>query len=153
MNKRPVLIGLVTCCLAAGAVNATAAPAKKKPEPVTKTYTATAFPPDPSYGLGLTSGTCNQMNTASQHNTSFKAPFAGTLAVDLKDFDGDWDLAVYDERGTRILGRSQQAVEDPLDRPERVVVKIEKAYTTVQIRACNFLGGQTATVTYVHAPA
>lgn len=148
MRTRTALAASLTVVLAAGStVPALAAPAKK---PVAKEYVATAFPPDPSH-IALTEGICNTTNPASQHNEPFTVPFAGTLKVDMKGFQGDWDLAVY--AGGVLLASSAQGLTDPVDRPESITVKLKKVGQKLQIRACNFSGGPTANVKYLHTPA
>ncbi len=126
---------------------ALAAPAK--PKPVSKEYTATAFPPDPSH-IGVTSGICNTTNPASQHNEPFTVPFAGTLVIDMNGFQGDWDLALY--RGSTLIAQSAQSTEQDPQTPEKITVKLKKVGDKLSIRACNFAGGPTAHVKYVHTP-
>ena len=137
----------VLCILALVAAGSTA-PATAKPAPVKKSFQVSAFPPDPTYGLGVTQGTCNQVNAMSHVDTAIKTPFAGTLTVDLTGFTGDWDLALYDSAGV-LVQKSSQSATDPVDRPEHVAQGMQKAGLTFKIRACNFAGGQTATVSYV----
>lgn len=146
MRTRTALAASLTVVLAAGSLApALAAPAK--PKPVSKEYTATAFPPDPSH-IGVTSGICNTTNPASQHNEPFTVPFPGTLKIDMRGFQGDWDLALYS--GGTLVASSAQQVEEPIDRPESITVKLKKTGQKLQIRACNFSGGPTANVKYVH---
>lgn len=145
MRTRTALAASLTVVVAAGALSpALAAP---KPKPVMKSYTATAFPPDPSHAA-VTEGICNTTNPASQHNEPFTVPFPGVIKIDMKGFQGDWDLAVYS--GSALLASSAQGLADPLDRPESITLKLKKKGQKVQIRACNFSGGPTANVSYVH---
>ncbi len=151
MRARTSLAASLVVVLAAGSLApAVAAPAKRKPKPVSKEYTATAFPPDPSH-IAITDGICNTTNPASQHNEAFTVPFAGTLKVDMKGFQGDWDLALYS--GSTLVASSAQGLTDPIDRPESITVKLKKKGQKLSIRACNFSGGPTANVKYVHTPA
>lgn len=145
MRTRTALCASLTVVVAAGALSpAVAAP---KPKPVTKSYVATAFPPDPSH-IALTEGICNTTNPTSQHNEPFTVPFPGTLKIDMTGFQGDWDLAVY--AGGSVLASSAQGLTDPINRPESITVKLKKTGQKLQIRACNFAGGPTANVKYVH---
>jgi hypothetical protein len=147
MRTRTALAASLAVVLAAGSLApALAAPAKK---PVTKEYTATAFPPDPSHITGR--GICNTVNPAAQHNEPFTVPFVGTLVVDLSGFQGDWDLALYN--GSQLVASSAQQLEEPIDKPEKMTVKLKKVGQKLSIRACNFSGGPTAKVKYVHTPA
>ena len=149
MRTRTALAASLTVVLAAGSLApALAAPAK--PKPVSKEYTATAFPPDPSHA-GVTDGICNTTNPASQHNEPFTVPFAGVMKIDMKGFQGDWDLALYS--GSTLVASSAQQLEEPVDKPESITVKLKKKGQKLQIRACNFAGGPTANVKYVHTPS
>ena len=148
MRTRTAAAASLAAVLAVGSLApAVAAPAKK---PVTKSYTATAFPPDPSHAA-VTDGICNTTNPASQHNEPFTVPFAGTLVVDMSGFQGDWDLALYN--GSTLVAQSAQALEQDPQTPEKMTVKLKKVGQKLSIRACNFAGGPTANVKYVHTPS
>ena len=147
MRTRTAIAGALTVALAGGALSpALAAPAK--PKPVKKEYVATAFPPDPSH-VAITEGICNTTNPTSQHNEEFKVPFAGTLVVDMSGFQGDWDLALYSDKGSLMASSAQDMTADPQS-PEKMTIKLKKKGAKVFIRACNFAGGPTANVKYVH---
>lgn len=150
MLSRP-LFAMIALTMATGAVHAEAAKAPRE-KPIKRSYQVTAFPPDPSYGLGVRQGTCNQFLAAAQNNTPFKVPFPGVLTVDLTGFSGDWDLALYDTNG-KVVTKSSQGLTDPVDRPEHLVAALTQVGSTYNIRACNFLGGPNATVSYVFRPA
>lgn len=146
MRIRTATAVALTVTLAGGALSpALAAP---KPKPVTKSYQAAAFPPDPSHA-GVTTGICNTTNPLSQHNEPFTVPFAGTLVVDLSGFQGDWDLALYSDKGALVASSAQEMTADP-QTPEKMTVKLKKKGAKYSIRACNFAGGPTANVKYVH---
>ena len=149
MRTRTALCASLSVVVAAGALSpALAAPAK--PKPVSKSYVATAFPPDPSH-VALTEGICNTTNPTSQHNEPFTVPFPGVIKIDMTGFQGDWDLAVY--AGASLLASSAQGLTDPINRPESITLKLKKKGQKIQIRACNFSGGPTANVKYVHTAA
>jgi hypothetical protein len=146
MRSRTALATSLVAVLAAGSLApALAAPAK--PKPVSKEYVAAAFPPDPSHAA-TGAGICNTVNPASQHNEPFTVPFKGTLVIDMKGFQGDWDLALYS--GSQLVAESAQALEDDPQRPEKITVKLKKVGQKLTIRACNFAGGPTANLKYVH---
>ncbi len=145
MRTRTAVCASLTVVVAAGALSP--AVAGPKPKPVTKSYVATAFPPDPSH-VALTEGICNTTNPTSQHNEPFTVPFPGTLKIDMTGFQGDWDLAVY--AAGSVVASSAQGLTDPINRPESITVKLKKKGQKLQIRACNFAGGPTANVKYVH---
>ena len=148
MRTRTAVAASLTAVLAVGSLApAVAAPAKK---PVSKSYVATAFPPDPSH-VAVTEGICNTTNPTSQHNEPFTVPFAGTLVVDMSGFQGDWDLALYS--GSSLVASSAQDVTADPQSPEKMTVKLKKVGQKLSIRACNFSGGPTANVKYVHTAA
>ncbi len=144
------LAGVIVGASVAGP--ALAAP-KKKPKPITKTYEASAFPPDPTPILGANNpanpngANCNGTVPQAQHLTPFKVPAAGTIEIWLTGFQGDWALGLRNKAGKNLADSDQDITEAP-DRPEHIKFKI-KSPTTVTIAACNFLGGPTATVKYV----
>ncbi len=149
MRTRTVAAASLAAVLAAGSL-APALAAPTKPKPVSKQYTATAFPPDPSHVV-ITEGICNTTNPTSQHNEPFTVPFVGVLKVDMTGFQGDWDLALYS--GSSLVASSAQDITDAPDRPESITVKLKKKGQKLSIRACNFSGGPTANVKYVHTPS
>lgn len=147
MRARTALVASLTAVVAAGALSPAVAAPAKKPKPVSKSYTATAFPPDPSHA-GVNEGICNTTNPASQFNEPFTVPFAGTIKIDMTGFQGDWDLAVW--QGGTLLASSAQQLEEPIDKPESITLRLKKKGAKIQIRSCNFAGGPSAAVKYVH---
>jgi hypothetical protein len=147
MRLRTAAVTSLVAVVAAGTLApAVAAP---KPKPVSKEYTATAATPDPV--TPLANGNCQPELPGSFHEEPFTVPFAGTLKVDLTGFQGDWALAVL--KNGQSLADSDQSVGEPLDRPETVTLKLKKKGDKLVIRACNFAGGPTANVKYVHTPS
>jgi hypothetical protein len=144
--RTAAITSLVAVAAAATLAPAVAAP---KPKPVSKEYTATAATPDPV--TPLANGNCQPELPGSFHEEPFTVPFPGTLKVDLSGFQGDWALAVL--KNGQSLADSDQSVGEPLDRPETVTLKLKKKGDKLVIRACNFAGGPTANVKYVHTPS
>ena len=145
MSRR--LVALVAVVAAAGAVSpAVAAPAAKK---ASGSYQATAAAPDPTPFTGETGGNCSPTLDQAKHEQEIGIPAAGTLQVDLSGFAGDWDLALLNSKGQKIADSAQDMVSEAPDKPEKIKVKI-KAKGTYTIRACNFAGGPTANVKWVH---
>lgn len=133
--------------LAALAATSVAAPAAlAAPKPITKTYTATAPVPDPTNLAGGYS-VCAQNVPGSFHVEPFKVPGAGTLKIELKDYQIDWDLLLMDGKGKELASSGSGG----LGEPEVVSLRIKKP-TAVQIVACNWAGGPTGTVTYTFTP-
>ena len=142
MNRTATLTIAVLAAAGVAAPGALAAP-----KPITKTYTATAPLPDPTnVGGGYT--VCAQNVPQSFHIEEFKVPAAGTLKVELTEYQVDWDLLLMDGKGKELGSSGSGGVGEP----EIAQVKFKKA-GVVQIVACNWSGGPTGTVTYTFTPA
>ena len=138
MNRTAVLTLAVLAAATVAAPGAVAAP----PKPITKTYTATAPVPDPTNVAGGYT-VCAQNVPQSFHIEEFKVPAAGTLKVELTEYQVDWDLLLMDGKGKELGSSGSGGVGEP----EVAQVKFKKA-GVVQIVACNWSGGPTGTVTY-----
>lgn len=147
MRSRSALAVSLVGIVAAGSL-APALAAPKKPAPIKKTYTATAPVPDPTPISGETGGNCSPTLDQAKHEAPFAIPYAGTLKVDLDGFQGDWALAVLDAKGAKIADHDND-LGTAIDEPSTITIKLKKK-TTVTIRACNFAGGPTATVTLLY---
>ena len=145
--KRTALLLVPAVAVGAMAATATAAP---KPKPISKKYQATAATPDPTPISGATGGNCSPSIDQAKHEAPFEMPWAGTLQVDLNGFQGDWALAILDSKGDKIADHDND-VSEPIDTPSKIVLKLKKK-TALTIRACNFAGGPTATVTLLATP-
>ena len=143
MNRTAVVTLAVVAAATVAAPSALAGPAK----PITKTYTATAPLPDPTnVGGGYT--VCAQNVPQSFHIEEFKAPGAGSLKVELTEFQVDWDLLLMDGKGKELASSGSGGVGEP----EIATLKLKKP-GVIQIVACNWSGGPTGTVTYTFTPA
>jgi len=142
MNRTATATLIVLAAAVAAAPTALAAP-----KPITKTYTATAPVPDPTNVAGGYS-VCAQNIPGSFHTEEFKAPGAGTLKVELKNYQIDWDLLLMNEKRAEIGASGSGGV----GAPEIAQIKLKKA-GTVFIVACNWSGGPTGVVTYTFTPA
>ncbi|MFN2539336.1 MAG: hypothetical protein ABR549_14475 [Mycobacteriales bacterium] len=148
MSRRPVVVVALLAVVAAGAVPAHAAKAKK-PKPIKGSYTLN-LPPDPSgEALGALKDGCAGINPASQNKHPFTVPAAGTLRVVLDSTDvthnstvnADWDLYILDADGViEDSSHSPTPHEETTDKFKR------KAPLTFWV--CNLLGAPTAKVTY-----
>lgn len=147
MRARTALATSLAAVVAVGSL-APAVAAPTKPAPIKKTYTATAPTPDPTPISGRTGGNCSPMLPGAKHEAPFAIPYAGTLKVDLNGFQGDWALAILDAKGAKIADHDNGATE-PIDTPSQITIKLKKK-TTITVRACNFAGGPTATVTILY---
>jgi hypothetical protein len=122
----------------------TAAPAAVAgPKPITKTYTATAPVPDPTNYVPGGYSVCAQNVPQSFHVEEFKAPAAGTLKVELTDYQVDWDLLLMDAKKKEIAASG----DGDVGAPEVTQIKFKKP-AVVSIVACNWSGGPTGTVKY-----
>ena len=146
----PVALSLVV----AGGALAPALAAPAKPKPITESYSMEHAPiPLPLVGEEGVDGANSCTNPAfegiSTTTKTIKTTGAGTLQVDVTNFDGDWDITVLDDKGN-VLGvgagpSTPTALATPAD--EKLVVKTKKAMT-LNIAVCNFLGGPTADAKY-----
>jgi hypothetical protein len=134
---------LVVASLAVAAVAAPPAMAAPKKKPITKTYTANAPLPDPSNYAQQGYSVCAMNVPQSFDRQEFKVPAAGTLAVEVSGFQGDWDLLLLDSDDSELsTGGSSD-----LGGVETTEVRFKKAQK-VSIVACNWAGTPTATVKY-----
>jgi hypothetical protein len=140
MRTRTALVASLVLVAGLGSLS----PALAKSKTVTKSYTATAFPPSPT---NVQLGVCHGDVPGSNFDTTFKAPFAGRLTVDMTGFVGDWDMAVVED-GANGAESAQDATADP-QTPEHIDGYKLKKGAEVIIRNCNFSGGPTANVKYV----
>lgn len=138
MTRTSALVAAVLTGAVAAAPVALAAP----PKPITKTYTATAPAPDPTNAAGGYT-VCAQNVPGSFHVEEFKAPAAGTLKVELTEYQVDWDLLLMDGKDKEIASSGSGGVGGP----EITQVKLKKP-GVVKIVACNWSGGPTGTVSY-----
>lgn len=141
MNRTAALTLVALTATTVAAPAALAGP-KPKPKPITKTYTATAPLPDPTNLVGGYS-VCAQTVPMSFHIEEFKVPAAGTLKVELTDYQLDWDLLLMDGKDKEIASSGSGG----LGEPEVAQIKFKKA-GLVQIVACNWAGGPTGQVKY-----
>lgn len=147
MRIRPALAASLSLAVAAGALSPVlAAP----PKPVKKSYEATAPTPDPTPFTGQTGGNCSPTLDTAKHEAPFTMPWAGTLKVDLHSFQGDWALAILDDKGKKLADHDND-VSEPIDTPSTITLKLKKK-TDLVIRACNFAGGPTGTVDILATP-
>lgn len=147
----PVALSLV---VAAGAL-APALAAPPKPKPISEEYSLEHAPiPLPLVGIDGVDGTNSCTDPAfegiSTTTKTIKTTGPGSLAVDVTDFDGDWDITVMDDKGNVLGVGSGTATPTALAAPgdEKAVIKTKKAMT-LNIAVCNFFGGLTANAKYV----
>ena len=142
MNRTATLTLVVLAAATVAAPTALAAP-----KPITKTYTATAPLPDPT-NVGDGYSVCAMNVPQSYHIEEFKAPSAGTLKVELTNYQVDWDLLLLDAKKAEIAYSGSGGRQGG---PEVTQVKLKKP-GVVSIVACNWSGGPTGTVKYTFTP-
>ena len=134
---------LVVASLAVAAVAAPPAMAAPKKKPITKSYDVTAPMPDPSNYAGQGYSVCAQNVPGSFDKQTIQIPAAGTLAVELSGFQGDWDLLLEDSDDSELASGGSS----DLGAAETTDVRFKKAQK-VSIVACNWAGTPNATVKY-----
>ena len=140
-------VPLAILVLAAGAVNAEAAP-KKKPKPITKSYTVTGMLPHPNPPTGPSCSSAP--NGVSEHRETLKVTGAGKLVVEVRGFTGDWDIGLYDKTDTNLAqGGGADSPNTETAPVETLSYKGKKAQT-LYIDVCNFAGSPNATVKYTY---
>ena len=84
------------------------------------------------------------------HKTTvpFKAPGKGVLSVGIDTFDGDWDLYVLSKSGS-VLAASDASQLQGSPQEENISMRLGKKQA-VQIVACNWAGGPTASGHYMY---
>lgn len=140
MNRTAALTVAGLAVVAIAAPPALAAPKKKS---FTKTYAVTAPAPDPTNYAGQGYSVCAQNVPGSFNKTTIKVPAAGTLAVELSGFEGDWDLLLLDSDDAELATGGSSS----LGGSEVADARFKKAQT-VSIVACNWAGTPNATVKY-----
>lgn len=143
---RRSLILLIVASLVAMAVATPALAGKKKQKRKEKTYEVSALP-YPITGEVQENGCNNGQEGVHKVSEPFKAPATGLLEIMMEGFDGDWDLHLLSADGT-VLASS--VAGQPLAPPGEEIVMALRKGTEVSIVACNWLGGPSATVTYVY---
>jgi hypothetical protein len=145
MRKGLALLVLAALMVSIAALPATAA---KKKKTVTEDWQVTAapFPGAEDHSDPATECGTQDVNYAIH---TFKTPGRGRLETVISGYQGEWDLYVTDSNGN-VLGSGVQFMTGT---EERVKVTLP-AGTEVNIYACNFAGGPTATGTlkYVYKP-
>ena len=154
--RKALPLALVAVVAAGAYAPSSAAPPKPKPKPITESYEVTGLPV-PASGRDATDTASSCLNPMfegiSITTKEIKTVGAGTLAVELTGFVGDWDIAVLNDKGEQIAAGDNAAATGTSpstgDIVERANVKFKKA-ATIRISVCNFAGGPTASAKYTY---
>ena len=82
----------------------------------------------------------------SRTSKELKIPAAGKLVASMGDFQGDWDLYVFNKGGNELASSHADNVQGGIV-GEKLSVSIPTKQT-INLVACNWSGGPTATVNY-----
>ena len=140
MRTRLVLAALPVTLI--GVVAAT--PGAAAPKETKGTFKAAASP-DPTPTLGEV---CQGLTPSGRFEVPLKIAKPSKFTVEIKNFQGDWDLSVESKDGA-VLGSSAGFVEATT---ETVSLKFKKA-TEIVVVACNFAGSATADGSYKITPS
>jgi hypothetical protein len=145
-SAAPLALAAIVAIASIG--TAEAAPKKKKD--LKKTYTVTMTPfPDLTEEEGC-SGAAR--SAAMQVDIKpIKVTGPGTLSVKVTKFTGDWDMALWNAAGASVSEGSGTITPNTStdEQTETLKYKSKKAQT-LNLRVCNFLGSQSATVSYTY---
>lgn len=142
-------LALAALVAVASLAPADAAPRKKKKN-LTKTYNLTMTPfPEMSETLACSSPV---REAAKQfHIEPIKVTGPGMLTVKVTKFTGDWDMAVWNSSGASVSeGSGTSTPNTSTDEMTETLKYKSKKAQTLSLRVCNFLGSQSATVTYTY---
>jgi hypothetical protein len=152
MNAR-LLAALGTALGIAAAAGPAVAPAGAAPKPTKVTYKVTEPVPYPMLeevpgGNGCWQGTEGQ----TKNTRAITLPAKGVLVSTL-DFTGDWDLYLFDAKGTIIAASATDNSATVTDaNTEKLTYKKGTKGQKVSLVACNWSGLPDATVTYTFTP-
>ena len=153
MNQRLTVALAALAVLSVSAVPSHAATKKKKPPPITVTYSVTAYPDVTAEVLGQVPNAkagCGKLPQLGVNLHPITVPAAGTLHIELSSTDptpaaspihADWDLYLLDADG-------QEMDASTSSKPQEQVTDKFKKKQDVTIKACNLNGETTASVTY-----
>lgn len=117
-------------------VAATAAPALAKKKEGHFVATGLPFPMTGTVNEGR--GCLDGLEGVHWTSASFKAPAKGNLAVEMKDFQGDWDLHVTDADGNLLASSTTDNIQTPPTEQISISLGVKEE---VVIVACNWSGG------------
>ena len=144
---RKAIVSMLALGLIASAFSAGPAVAgKKKKKTVTIHQEFSAGPHLPLPGQEV-AGCADGQAVVHKTVVPFTTPAKGVLEVELGEFQGDWDLYVYEAGSIIAASESDQTGGAPATEQIMVNVGAKKA---LEIVACNWAGGPTASGHYMY---
>jgi hypothetical protein len=137
-----LLIGLVS------AMPGAALAGKKKTKTIHKELSFGPLAPMPMW-VAVDPAGC-RVGEEGIHKTTveFTTPQKGVLSVEIAEFEGDWDLYVMDGDSTLAASEAFQ-IDGSAPQTEQIQIPLRKKQS-IQIVACNWSGGLTATGHYMY---
>jgi hypothetical protein len=145
----PRLLATVAAVAAAAGLATAAVPAGAAPRTVKKSYPVTEPVPFPmTQDVPGYNGCWNGQEGVSKNTTAVTLPARGALKVQL-DYSGDWDLYLFDTKGTMLAASENDDSGSVNPGVEKLTYKKATKGMKVNVVACNWAGTKDATVSYV----
>lgn len=145
MNAR-----LLCLAVSAGTLAALAAPVTAAPKTMKQTYDVSLPVPFPVMeGMADFNGCWNGEEGASKHTREITLPAPGLFKAQV-GYTGDWDLYLFDSKGTMLAASETVETGNTGPATEKVSWKKAKKGQKVNLVVCNWSGLKDATVTYTH---
>ena len=147
---RKVLVSVLLLGLIAGALSAGPAIAKKKKKKtitVSEEFSAGPHAPIPVLSDADPNGCRNGEDGVHKTTVEYTTPGKGIMTVEIKDFQGDWDL--YLMEGDNVIAASDASQLQEAPPVETIMINLG-AKKNVSIVACNWAGGPTAAGSFTY---
>lgn len=139
---------LLVAASCAGAIAVLAAPATAAPKQIKQTYAVELPVPFPVMeGMADFNGCWNGEEGLSKHTRAITLPSTGLFKADVR-YTGDWDLYLFDSKGTLLVASETIETGNTSEASEKVSWKKAKKGQRVNLVVCNWSGLKDATVTY-----
>ena len=143
MNAR-----LLAAALTAGTIAALAVPADAAPKTIKQTYAVSLPVPFPVMeGMADFNGCWNGEEGVSKHTRVITLPAPGLFKAQVS-YSGDWDLYLFDAKGTMLTAAETTETGNVDPAVEKISWKKAKKGQKVSLVACNWSGLKDASVTY-----
>ena len=139
---RKAIVSILALGLIAAAFSAAPAVAKKKKKTVT-VHKEISAGPHLSFPGEAAAGCADGQETINKTTVPFTTPGKGILTVEIGEFQGDWDLYVF-EAGNIIAAAESDQTTGGAPATEKIMINLG-AKKNIEIVACPWAGGPTAT--------